>query len=467
MEPEFEAPYQALRERGYVLERLLGQGSYGRVFLAAQHGANWQRPVAIKLLRPAAELGPGPALEAAKARLRAEVAWLIRCQPHAHWVQIFADHTAAEPPFFVMEYLPASRSLAAVLEQAQQNHRWVPLEDCRRFFLGVCRGLQHLHEGLGLVHRDIKLDNVLVAVDGPGWQTKLIDLGAAHNPAAGGGGTAESTILGTPLHQPPELLQPRPPGQPLGPSVDLFAVGVALYTLLTGVYPFASEAQIVDPRAVPCPPSAFRSVPPAFEAVVLKLLDKDPRRRFASAAEAGRALEGLQLGRPGIRQRRHTLMGLAAGVGLGAALFGGYYWVPRSGQPPAPRPATFSPAAGRSMPSATELPAAAFSPMTAEPTAAAVSPTAAEPPATSLPSFAAEPAATAATAEPPDAAERSGVGEHPAAAKRRPSRPRPARPAAAVPRAIVLPAAPAATRPTPSPAPDRLGGFIQVLGGNP
>ncbi len=275
----------------YRLVERLGSGSSGTVYLAIECGGRWQRQVALKVLCAPAASAAGLSLIEARRRLRAEVALLIRCQPHPHWVNVLADHTAATPAFFVMEYLPASHSLAALLQRATQAGRAVPLEDCRAYFVDVCAALVHLHEQVGALHRDLKLENILLVPTEGRLRAKLIDLGCAHDPRAPL--TAAASVLGTPLYQAPELFEVGGKRPALQPGIDLFALGVALFSLLAGAYPFATAAQILDPDepAAALPPE--RHLPTPWQSLLARLLQKDPTQRYSRAAAVAADLRRL------------------------------------------------------------------------------------------------------------------------------------------------------------------------------
>ena len=150
----------------------------------------------------------------------------------------------------------------------------------------VLRALGYAHRR-GIVHRDIKPQNVIV--DGEGV-AKVADFGIAR--AANSEMTETGAIVGTVQYLSPEQAQ----GQPVDRRSDLYSVGVVLYELLTGQVPFDGEAPVsialkhVSER--PVPPGQLRpGVPPALEAVVMRALEKDPARRFQSAEEFIAALE--------------------------------------------------------------------------------------------------------------------------------------------------------------------------------
>jgi serine/threonine protein kinase len=153
----------------------------------------------------------------------------------------------------------------------------------------ILKALRYAHKR-GIVHRDIKPQNVLLDEEGG---LKVADFGIAR--AGASEMTETGAIVGTVQYISPEQAQ----GQPVSPRSDLYSVGVVLYELLTGRVPFDGEApvsvalkQVSEP---PVPPSQLRpGIPPALEHVVLRALEKDPARRYASADEFIAALENAR-----------------------------------------------------------------------------------------------------------------------------------------------------------------------------
>src|SRR3954454_12873007 len=150
----------------------------------------------------------------------------------------------------------------------------------------VLRGLVYAHKR-GIVHRDIKPQNVLIDREGV---AKVADFGIAR--AGNSQMTQTGAIVGTVQYISPEQAQ----GLPVDHRTDLYSAGIVLYELLTGQVPFEGEApvsialkQVSEP---PVPPSQMRpGVPPALEDVVLRALEKDPARRFQSAEDFIAALQ--------------------------------------------------------------------------------------------------------------------------------------------------------------------------------
>ena len=166
----------------------------------------------------------------------------------------------------------------------------------------VCDALAHAHAH-GIVHRDIKPENILTVGSGPARQVKVADLGIALPLRAAGSGSGP--IVGTAAYMAPEQAL----GEPVDGRADLYSLGAVLYVLFTGRPPFQGDhalgviSQHVNAPVVP--PRTFRAdLAPALEAVILKLLAKSPRQRYASAVETKAALERALLEPDAVRRRQ-------------------------------------------------------------------------------------------------------------------------------------------------------------------
>ena len=166
----------------------------------------------------------------------------------------------------------------------------------------IARALAAAHER-GLIHRDIKPGNVMVLPDG---RVKVVDFGIAR---AAGSDTLTGTgvVLGSTAYLSPEQAG----GQPVDERADLYALGCVLYEMLTGHVPFRADTPIatmyrhVNEDAPP--PSTIAPVQPELEAIVMRCLEKDPKRRFGSAAELEAALLAVPLARSGDTMQLETV----------------------------------------------------------------------------------------------------------------------------------------------------------------
>ena len=280
----------------YTVLRTLGSGGFGEVFLARDGVLG--REVALKVLgRRCADDGGGIERFRKEARSVASLS-----HPNVVAVHDFGQDPEDGAPYIVMEYVPGV-TLADVLEGEGALAPGAAVAVA----LGVASGLEAAHRR-GVVHRDVKPANVLLAgasTTGTGAPSavKVADFGVARV-VDEDTLTEENDVVGTAHYLSPEQAT----GRPAGPASDLYSLGVVLYEMLAGRRPFEAEGA-ESPLAVamrhvteePDPPSASNpEVPPALDALVMRLLAKDPERRPASAAvlaeELGR-MDGSAVGR--------------------------------------------------------------------------------------------------------------------------------------------------------------------------
>ena len=274
-----------------VLGRL-ATGGMAEVWLARSKGiAGFEKLVVIKTILP--QLAQNPqfvTMFVNEARLAAMLS-------HPNCVQIFDLGQEGEVLYIAMEYLEGF-SLARVLKRAKM--KGVKLSDAvvARIIMDAASGLDYSHrlkdrEGraLGLVHRDVSPDNLLVGFSG---QVKVVDFGIAKaaTPALLAAATTAGTVKGKHGYIAPEYLL----GQPLDGRADVFALGVVLYRALTGKRPFVGETEAQISLAVvsdpPRPPlEVAPHLSPELATVMLMALEKDPAKRFESARAFRQALE--------------------------------------------------------------------------------------------------------------------------------------------------------------------------------
>jgi serine/threonine protein kinase/Leucine-rich repeat (LRR) protein len=282
--PQFAAPAHA-GELGtfgrYRVLQKLGQGGMGAVYLA--YDSTLERKVALKVM-----LGGGAADPAARERFLREARAVAKVKSD-HVVTIFDVGEHAGTPFIAMEYL-----LGLPLDQYLRQKGELPLAQVLRVCEETARGLAAVHDH-GLIHRDIKPGNLWL--EAPHGRVKLLDFGLARIETEDTHLTGTGTVMGTPAFMSPE--QGR--GKKLDPRSDLFTLGVLLYRLCTGKMPFVGDTTMALLTALavdtPTAPRALNpDLPDALEAVILKLLQKNPADRYQSATEATRALYAVAAG---------------------------------------------------------------------------------------------------------------------------------------------------------------------------
>jgi serine/threonine-protein kinase len=280
----FEAEWRAEQVGQYALKRKLGEGGMGEVYLAEHRLL--KRPCAVKFVRP--ELAAHPATV---ARFEREVK-AVTGLTHFHTVRVYDYGRADDGSFYyVMEYLDGP-TLDRLVRAAG------PLAPGRVVHLlrQVCGALAEAHAA-GLVHRDLKPGNVIVAtLGGQRDVAKLLDFGLVQDlgsVAAGDRLTQAGVVLGTPAFMSPEQAA----GQPVSPRGDVYSLGAVAFFALTGRPPFTGKAvgELLSAHLTQPPPAvaAFRpDVPADLATVVARCLAKDPADRYGSAEELERALAG-------------------------------------------------------------------------------------------------------------------------------------------------------------------------------
>ena len=261
----------------YRVERVLGMGAMG-VVVAAMH-VDLDERRALKILRP--QLASHP--EAIERFLReARSAARLKSQHVARVHDMGRLPSGA--PYLVMEYLEGT-DLKALLA----SRRRLPAGEATRYLLQACEAIGEAHRH-GIVHRDLKPANLFLTRGASGAPlVKVLDFGIAkvRTPEGGGDITGGESLLGTPLYMSPE--QMRGASSVDGRS-DIWSLGAILYELTTGELPFSGgsvtaicAAVIADP---PRPPRSIApDLSPAFEAIILKCLEKKASERYESISE--------------------------------------------------------------------------------------------------------------------------------------------------------------------------------------
>ncbi len=275
----YEPPPSRRAVGDFVIERVLGRGGMGTVYLANQRSL--ARPVALKVLNESFD-----ADEEVGMRFWSE-ARTVAALDHPNIVRVYAVGTDAEKgtPFFAMEFLDG-----CTLAQLMRN-RPPSLRTCIDICIAVARGLEAAWKQ-GLVHRDIKPGNIMLSEDG---LIKILDFGVAKRTDAETQVTRTGTMIGTVEYMSPEQAN----GRPVDCRADLYSLGVVLYEMLAGAKPFeatdvASLLYLhgwVPPRKV----GAYRrEVPAELDEVIQRLMAKQRHDRFARPAELIEVLELLK-----------------------------------------------------------------------------------------------------------------------------------------------------------------------------
>jgi Tol biopolymer transport system component len=328
----------------YKVEAIAGHGGMGAVYRALRDDAEFHQQVAIKLLRAAAQS------PSTLQRFKRERQILASLQ-HPNIARLLdGGSTRDGVPYLVMEFIEGE-AITAWCE-----HHTLKLEQRLRLFLQVCEAVEFAHRHL-VVHRDLKPSNILVAVDGT---PKLLDFGIAKmlvadtdNPAV----TVTGTQMMTPEYASPEQVR----GDPVSPAVDVYALGLILYELLTG-----EKAQKIPdsaPSAVAWVVCQTEPVAPAvvkpqlagdLDNIIRAAIRKEHQRRYRSVAELARDIQSHLEGRPVtarpdtfayrtgkfLQRNRATL---TASLVVGGILSGGLglaNWIGAAGKPPRVRQVT-------------------------------------------------------------------------------------------------------------------------------
>ncbi len=261
----------------YELIEKLGDGGMATVFRARQ--PSMDREVAVKVIRSSLTHESG-----ARERFQREARLIARLE-HPHIVPVYDFDGSHEPPYIVMRYVKGS-TLKDILQGRAPAAR-LAIQDVLAFLRQAASALDYAHRQ-GVIHRDIKPSNMILDQDG---NLFLMDFGIARFTEQAS--LKSSGVIGTPAYMAPE--QAMGVGE-VGPPADIYSFGVVTFELLAGKLPFEAETQmaLAFKHLQDAPPKASQlnsDLPTAVDAVLERVLDKQPIQRFESASDFLLALE--------------------------------------------------------------------------------------------------------------------------------------------------------------------------------
>ncbi len=263
----------------YRIVEELGEGAMGVVFLGRD--VLLERDVAIKFIQPDLIRSPE-----SHERFLLEARTMARVH-HVNVVEIYAYGEYAGAPYFVMEYVPG---VTVDDWMDEHGHPHLSVDEAIGILDQTCRGLAAIHAA-GAVHRDLKPTNVLI---GSAFRVCVMDLGLA-KVLDHGIAEDKDTVSGTPAYMAPEVVLGTPLSPELEAQADVYSLGVMAFEMVTGRLPFehASPTEMMlahVEQEPPVPSELRRDLPPAFDAVILGALAKDPEERVPGVEAFRRAL---------------------------------------------------------------------------------------------------------------------------------------------------------------------------------
>ena len=289
----------ALRRIGpYTVLTSLGEGGMGAVYLAERADAQFEKRVAIKLIRP----GPGSQLLIRRFHLERQILAGLEHPSIARLLD--GGLTEDGQPYLVMDYVDGIR-----LDKYCDRHK-LSLDGRLRLLVKVCGAVHYAHQNL-IVHRDLKPNNILVTPDG---EPKLLDFGVAKVVQTGHEDIEQTATVGlffSPLYASPEILR----GQHTTTASDVYSLGVILYQLITGSVPheelalrpgeLLSAIITSEPRLPSACAGAFaRNLPGDLDAIAMRALGTVPAERYGSAEQMAQDIERYLDKKPVLARRQ-------------------------------------------------------------------------------------------------------------------------------------------------------------------
>jgi eukaryotic-like serine/threonine-protein kinase len=268
----------------YQVKKFLGEGGKKKVYLA--YDTVLDRDVAFALIKTE-KLD-----DASRMRISREAKAMGKLGDHPNVITIYDFGQEGEQPYVVLPLMPGG-DVEGLIEKAPE-HR-LPIEEAIKIVREVCKGLEHAHTK-GIIHRDIKPGNVWLSGDGT---AKVGDFGLALAVDVSRL-TGEGMMVGTYYYMPPEQAL----GGEVTPRADLYSLGAMLYEMVTGRPPFMGEDTVAiigqHINTPPVSPTWHRpDLPPPLAALIMRLLEKDPQKRPATAKEVLEVVEAIEAGKAG------------------------------------------------------------------------------------------------------------------------------------------------------------------------
>ena len=287
----------------YEINRLIASGGMGEVYLATH--TTMSRKAAIKVIYPYLTQD-----DKFIERWRREARALAALQ-HPHIVDVYDAGVADGRYYIAMAYLP-NGTLKSRLDELRKSGATMQVDDALAVIQQMATTLDYAHRN-GIIHRDVKPSNILIAADG---RYVLSDFGIASHLGATRV-TRDYSALGSAEYMSPEQAQ----GMEITPSSDVYSLGVVAFEMLSGRLPFVADTVMAmlykhvnePPPTITC---LRADLPAGIKDVINKSLEKNPAKRYASAAEMATAIQTLRTQKPAVGSRRTLIVGVIAAIAL-------------------------------------------------------------------------------------------------------------------------------------------------------